>query len=133
MSTLICVGPADVERTWPLVREMIERAYAETDLFMPDVVAWLKAGSGLLWIAADRNNRILAALTTSLEPRPSGLSCRLVANGGEDLSQWKGHIVQIEDYARSQGCVKVVFDGRPGWARVHADYVPKKLTLERVL
>jgi hypothetical protein len=112
---------------------MIERAYAETDLFMPDVVAWLKAGSGLLWIAADENNRILMALTTSLEQRPSGLSCRLVANGGSDLDQWKGLMPNIEEYARSQGCTKIVFDGRQGWARVFTDFAVKKVTLERVL
>lgn len=133
MSTLICVGPADVDRTWPLVSGMIERAYAETDLFMPDVVAWLKAGGGLLWIAADRNNRILAALTTSLEPRPSGLVCRLMANCGHELDQWKGLMSQIEDYARSQGCVKVDFVGRRGWSRVFPDFALTKVVLEKVL
>ncbi len=132
MSVLICVPPDDTERVWPLVQDMIENAYAETDLFLPDVLSWLRDGKGLLWLAVE-GDKILAALTTSLEPRPSGMSCRLVANGGHDIEQWKDHAREIEDYARAEGCVKVCFDGRRGWERIFVGYRPVKVTLEKAL
>ena len=133
MTTLVCIPPDRIEQVWPLVSGMIERAYAVMDLPMPDVLPWLLDNKGLLWVAFD-GHRIVAAMTSSLVPRPSGLGCRLVAAGGNGgLAVWKDHIAEIESYAKSEGCVKVYFDGRPGWGGVLAGYTPKAVSFERGL
>lgn len=132
MSTLICVGPEDVERTWPLVSGMIERAYMKMDLPMPDVLDWLKRGAGLLWLAVD-HSRLLGAATSSIEDRPSGKVFRVEACGGEQLDLWKHHLAEIEGHARASGCGKVTLAGRPGWERVFPEYVVKRVILEKRL
>jgi hypothetical protein len=128
-SKLMCVQPDLIDQVWPSVADLIDSAYREMDLFTPDVLAWLKAGKGLLWIASD-GSRIIAAMTSSLEPRPSGLSCRLVAAGGWDLLLWVEHMEALKRYAKAEGCVKMWFQGRQGWARVLTGYVTKAVILE---
>lgn len=134
MSTsLICVGPDDVARTWPLVEKLFESAYAEMDMFLPDVVGWLKRGEGLLWIVAE-DDRVLTAVTTSIEECPSGRKLLLVANGGEKMERWLHHLTEIEDYyAKEQGCGMVRCIGRPGWSRALPGFTVKAVSLEKRL
>lgn len=132
MTTLICVDPDDVEKVWPIVSDMIDRAYKETDDITPDVCAWLKRRDGLLWLAATPDV-IVAAVTTSFVQRRSGKIMRLWACGGDGVRIWKHHLDEIEDYARSQGCVKVCFDGRRGWERELHGYRPTTSAFEKVL
>lgn len=132
MSTLICVGPDDLDATWPLVRDLLELAYSKTDDVTPDLLPWLKRGDGLLWIAAT-DSKVLVATTTSIVQRASGPVCRIWGLGGSDLSQWIEHIGGIEAYAKAIGCVKVCFDGRRGWERMLPEYKPATIAFEKVL
>ena len=132
MTDLICVGRDDLDKTWPLVEHLFVAAYQATDFPMPDVLAWLKSGEGLLWLASD-GTRVLSALTTALEQRASGMAMTLVANGGEDMAQWVHHLSEIEDYAKSKGCVKMRCIGRQGWSRVLSGYEVKTVSLEKRL
>lgn len=129
-SDLICIAPRVLDEIWPHVSALIEQAYAETDIPLPDVFGWLKAGNGLLWVASD-DAKILGALTTSLEQKPSGLACRMVATAGEGIELWLGHLVEIEEYAKGAGCVKMILDGRRGWERVLPGYAVKAVSLEK--
>ena len=115
---------------WPLVENMIDAAYAAVDEVTPDVLRWLIDEKGLLWVAA-RGDEIIAALTSSLVMKRSGLGCRLVAAGGFELDLWKEHHLQIEAYAKAEGCVKVYFEGRVGWMRAFPDYKCCRVILEK--
>lgn len=131
--SLICVPPSRVSEVWPVVFPLIDAGYAAVDeLTPPDLMEWLSSEKGLLWIA-EQDGRIVAALTTSLERKRSGLVCRMVGCGGTEMNLWKDHHAQIEDYARSEGCVKVVSEGRPGWGRVLPGYRTTGLRLEKDL
>lgn len=132
MSTsLICVGRDDLDKTWPLVEHLFEAAYRQTDYPMPDVLDWLKKGEGLLWIATGDDLKILSALTTSIEQRASGRALVMVANGGDMVGSWKHHVADIEEYAKSRGCVMVRCIGRPGWQRVLPGFEVKAVSLEK--
>lgn len=132
-SALICVPPSDLWSVWPMVEPLIDAAYAEVDQITPDVLSWLEAQKGLLWIATD-GLRVFAACTTSLERRRSGLACRIVACTDESgVSEWKRHLPAIEQYARREGCVKIEVSGRQGWSRVLPGYAPKTVSLEKRL
>lgn len=133
-ATLVCVPPSDVWTLWPAVEPLIDAAYAELDMLTPDVCGWLEAQKGLLWVVTDGVN-VIAAATTSLEPRRGGLACRVVAAGGPGtgLDFWKIHIGAIERYAKAERCYKVEIDGRQGWARVLSGYAPKAVSLEKRL
>lgn len=128
-SALMCVAPSLVEQVWPMVAEMVESSYLAMDLFTPDVLSWLKAEKGLLWIVV-RNNEVIGCATTSLEPRPSGLSCRVVVGGGWDLQVYRNQVEPLKNYARREGCVKFVIQGRIGWARVLPGFTPTGVILE---
>lgn len=130
---LLCIPPDKVGDIWHVVRPMIERAYAETDEEMPDDMAYgLAHGKFLLWISTS-SDKILMALVTALIPRPSGLACKLMVCSGSDMGLWIGKLPQIEAYARAEGCSKVFCEGRPGWARVLAQYQTKRVVLEKRL
>lgn len=132
---LLCVGPDDVPAVWPAVERFIADAYEKTDRLVPDVLGWLAARKGLLWIAVEvPGPRIVAAATSSLESMRGGLSCRIVAGGGDGgVDVWKRHISDLEDYARVEGCYKLWFEGRHGWGRVLPGYVPTTVVFERRL
>jgi hypothetical protein len=64
---LICVAPQMIDKVWPMAEPLIRAGYEAVDEFVPDdIPGWLKAGRGLLWICV-RGERMLAAMTTSLE------------------------------------------------------------------
>lgn len=128
---LLCVSPALVPQIWPMVSKMIDAAYAEVDEITPDVRTWLVDGKGLLWIA-DYDGMIIAALTTSLVMKRSGLVCRMVACGGSQMELWVDFRRQIEEYAKAEGCVKVTAEGRPGWMRA-LGYRVSKVCVEKEL
>jgi hypothetical protein len=132
--SLICVDPALAPEVWSIVRPMIEAAYVEVDEFMPaDFLQSVMAGDRLLWIS-NEGDRIVAVLATALVKRPSGLACRMVVCGGRRMEIWKDSgKAQIEKYARDEGCVKVISEGRPGWARALHGYKQTRISLERVL
>lgn len=129
---LICVGPDMAGRTWPLVSAMVEAAYSEVDEPMPDdMPARISDGRALLWIFV-RADAILAALVTSLSRKPSGLACRMVSCGGSELELWRRCEADIANYARAEGCVKIIAEGRRGWSRVLGnDYEVTRVTLEK--
>ena len=130
---LICVAPHMVGETWPLVRDMIAAGYAAMGEIAPhDLPKWLADKKGLLWISVFEG-AIVAAMTTSLVPSPDGLVLRMVSCGGSHMDLWKQCHSQIEEYAKQEGCVRVVSEGRPGWARVLDGYKVKAVVLEKRL
>lgn len=132
MTTLACVAPELLRDIWPRVSHFIEAAYVATDRVMPDLMPWLDAGKGLLWVVTD-GERFLSAAVTSLELHRSGLACRVSACGGEEMPRWLHHLGEIEQYARDEGCVKVWFEGREGWSRALSGYRPRTVSLEKRL
>lgn len=132
MSHLICVDPDSLDRLWPMVASLIDRAYEATDALMPvDLLLKLRRGDQLLWIATT-DDEVLAALTTELIWRRSGLVLLLKAVGGSEIELWKDHLPAIEDYAWSKGCVKVCGEGRGGWARKLTGYRPTTIAFEKL-
>lgn len=131
---LVCVAPEYVAQLWPHVRAMIDAAFDAVDEYEPaDLFDKLCAGRLLLWLWAP-NAKIEAALITALVPRPSGLTCRLLACGGHGLTDWiDGGHEKIEAYARAEGCVKMEIEGRTGWARVRPEYRAIRIVLEKAL
>lgn len=129
-----CVPPSDVPTIWPMVAGMIDAAFAKLDEPTPDYLPWLVEGKGLLWVYI-RSEGIVAAATSSFQEGRAGKTCRVVAVGGdsghEGRAMWRRCIAEIERYAKTQGCYKVVIDGRHGWMRILSDYHPKCVSFEK--
>ena len=120
---------------WSRVKDMIDTGYAVGDDFMPeDILERVRYGKVLLWVAIDQEDgEIVAAMTTELVPMRSGLVCWMCQCGGKRLGEWWQFHKKIEQYAKAEGCVKVVLRGRPGWERVLDGFKRTSVTLEKML
>lgn len=59
-----------------------------------------------------------------------GMVCHIVALAGQYTNEI---VTEIEQWAASKGCKKVLFTGRKGWARRMPDYTQTSITMEKVI
>lgn len=52
----------------------------------------------------------------------SGLALKIEHLGGGSMRLWLPTLRELEAYARSQGCKKLMWEGRDGWKRLFPDY-----------
>jgi hypothetical protein len=133
MMKLVCVDPACVPEIWPYVEPMIRCALhrsISTDLLT--VTTKLLRQQALLWIAWD-GERIRAAAVTSINTANGRKRCVIVACGGSGMKDWLSLIQEVEQYARSEGCISVAIIGRRGWQRRLKEYRPVAVSLEKAL
>ena len=136
MSVIVsAVEPGMARSIWDRVSDMIDVGYSAGDDFMPkDILERIRYGQVLLWIAIDdESGNIIAAMTTELVPMRSGLVCWMCQCGGDRMQDLKRFHVQIEEYAKAEGCVKVILKGRRGWERVLEGYRVRTVTLEKAI
>ncbi len=102
---------------------------------MPEnILEDIRYGRVVLWVAVDDETAVVhAAMTTELVPMRSGLVCWMRQCAGDRMRDWRDFHVQIEQYARDEGCVKTVLRGREGWERVLPGYKVRSVQLEKVL
>ena len=94
----------------------------------------IRYGKVLLWIAIEEDGgEIHAAMTTELVPMRPGLVCWMCQCGGDRMLDWSRFHTEIEDYAKKEGCVKVILRGRSGWRRILPGYSVKTVQLEKTL
>lgn len=131
---LIAVDPARVKEIWPAARPLIERAYKDGDQNVPpEILHDLTKGRRLLWLAVDGEEKIIAAMLTQLFNMVSGKMLKMQECGGERMRDWKHLRKRVEDYARAEGCTRVLCEGREGWERIMPDYKRVAIVLEKVL
>lgn len=135
--TLICtaLAPDVAAAQWPRLRPLIDEGFAAGGDFMPeDLSQQISEGKVLLWVALDdENGAVHAAMTTELIPMRCGLVCWMGQCAGSGMQNWSHFHTQIEEYAKAEGCVKVVLKGRFGWERVLEGYKVRTVTLEKAL
>lgn len=133
-ASLVCVPPAEIPHWIEIVMPMIDRAYSEFGLDLPEwMLGDLERGHALLWLAVSQEHEILAVLVTRLVPTRRGLECRMSACSGHQMALWSAFHLEIERYAKGEGCVKVTVEGRPGWARALSGYQVARVVLEKDL
>lgn len=128
----MCVPPEMAAEVWPLVGHFLVAASRRGGVDLPEVLGRLRDGRALLWVVADRS-AFVAALLTQIERGDDGLSCRIIAIGGEGAAGWVRLIARIEDYARAEGCARVRFEGRHGWRRHLPEYRVPRAVFEKEL
>jgi hypothetical protein len=125
---LLCVNPTDVQKVWPLARDLILAAIERTDLSdFADIEKDVLAGDQLLWLAI--SDRVEAAATTHL----SRNICTLTACSGHQRERWLPLFARIEKYAKDEGCKAMRIYGRRGWERVLDGYRVEHVILEKAL
>ena len=137
MATIVvtAVEPDFASRIWAKVKDLIDVGYAAGDNFMPEnILEQIRYGTILLWIAIDEESgHIHAAMTTELVPMRCGLVCWMGQCAGDRMQDWSKFHVQIEEYAKNEGCVKLVLKGRRGWEAVLDGFRVRTVQLEKML
>lgn len=134
---LTALSPDVAESQWPALRGMIDEAMAVSGEIMPeDFPARVGRGDVLIWtVINDETADVMSAVTTELTRRREGLVCWVGQCAGRGVKDWVGLVSQIEDYARAEGCVKVVSKCRLGWGELlkGAGYKVRTVQLEKAL
>jgi len=119
---------------WPIVRPFLERSYAKANQDIPETVLDdLRADRRRLWVVVVGSDEIIAAGTTALYQMKTGKMCKIEHFGGMGMNFWLDQLAVIEQYAREQGCDRVMFEGRRGWGRKLVDYQQTAVILEKRL
>ena len=125
---LLCVNPHDIEKTWPLAKDLIRAAIERTGLSdFADIEKSVLAGDQLLWLAI--SDHIEAAATT----RKADNICTIVSCSGHQRERWLPLFATIEKYAKDEGCKAIRIYGRKGWERVLDGYRAEYVILEKQL
>lgn len=128
---LLCIPPDSVRKIWSGVFHMIDAGFAAFDVPMPtDILEQLEGKTRQLWVAV-ADGKIKAAMLTQIFEMRSGKICKALECGGEDLYSWLPLRTGIEEFAKREGCVRVIVEGRPGWSRLLPDYKMIGVTLEK--
>lgn len=120
-----------VEQVWPGAVAMIDEAYASADEVMPtDILDQLRSGHRQLWVVWGDEGKVLAAVMTRVIKMRSCTACQIMACGGDDGERWMHLIARIHEYAKGEGCSKVLIEGRSGWERIFKNYKRIRVVLE---
>lgn len=131
---LVCVDPEKVDELWPHVRPFIDAAF-DTELGddnTDSVKADLDARHALLWIVWN-GNKLIAAATTKIVRVPAKKLCIITTCAGQDLSRWLHFLVDMEKYAKAEGCDAMRIMGRRGWKAMLPTYHEPWVCLEKEL
>lgn len=132
MLQLVCVPPAEVWKIWPRIEGLVDKAFAAFDMPIPvDIREQMRRGTRLLWVAVDTEAKIVGISLTQLFEMRSGKVCKILESAGSQMSECLELMPQIEQYAKREGCSRVIVEGRPGWARMLPDYRTIGVTLEK--
>lgn len=127
------VQPEELETIFPLAAPLIYRIpLLNCQYKLDDVYKELKSESWQLWLMMDKT--IDGVLLTEILDYPL---CRvLVLKGisGRRMHRWIKFLDVIEEYARDNGCSKIMTAGaRRGWRKILADYKHTMVVLEKEL
>lgn len=130
---LVLIPAGDVAKIWSgTVRDMIDAGFAANDVPMPeDMLEQLSSGARQLWLAVAADARIHAAMLTAVYAMRSGKMLKMMECGGSGMHTWLPLRAKIEEYAKAQGCDRVMVEGRMGWRGVLRDYRITGVTLEK--
>ncbi len=130
----VCVPPVQVSEVLPLAQPMIRSAVSRCgDWTEAGIIAGLRKGDFLLWLAISGTDIDAAAVTELLQSEATGRYCNIILCGGRRLGNWAHLKSAIEQYAIDEQCARIRLSGRRGWARAFQDYRQPYITLEKVL
>lgn len=128
---LCAVDPTLLWQIWPIAAPYIEKAFKRNDHMMPDALLHeLRAGEKILWIASD-GERVYGAIVTGIFQMNTGKLCKMLDCGGEEMPQWLHLRATIEEYAKAEGCDRLLIEGRPGWQRLFPEFRLVGVILEK--
>ncbi len=129
---LYAIHPGMAADAFAHAAPFLARSYAESDQDLPaDLLGEIASGAKQLWLAISDSHAIVGAIITALYALADGKVCRMHHCGGDHMESWLHLRAKIEEYAKAEGCVRVMLEGRPGWARKLDDYRVTAVIMEK--
>ncbi len=94
------------------------------------ILIGLKRAQLQLWCAFDQDKMIMAGIT-EIADYPKVRQCLLFLCGGKRMDLWLEALPYVEQWAKEQGCRKVLISGRRGWLRALKGYTERSIVIER--
>lgn len=120
MAEITLVPHSEINKLWPVVKPMLERAVADSRgrVDAIDVYTDLIQNKQTLWIAFDDEKEILGCCTVRIIDYATFRACNLENIAGDEMDKWiwDGFKV-LSRYARDMKCQRLEGQGRPGWER----------------
>ena len=115
--SVIAVPAPLVARVWPKAAKLLAPAisWGPCPANLDQVYEDLQARVAQLWLVDG------GAIVTETYETDEGEICRVAYAGGSLEAGLKG-LPTIEDWARRNGCTKMIVEGRKGWARALRPY-----------
>jgi len=131
---IACADAGHVTQVWPIAAELIKSATDHDDLADFSVLECdVLEGRALLWLVADDDLKVQAAVVTQVAGINGARYCTIVACGGQHSEEWLPLIDAIETYAKLEACAAMRIYGCRGWLRLLPDYKQIGFILERAL
>lgn len=130
---------AYVDDVWDRVSPFLQRAVnvARGKHDINSVYKEIKQGKEHLWLFHNKNDEIVAALTTEFAYYPLRVNLSVSFLGSDDSSfthqDWVNALDPLEEFGKIHGCSALEFTGRRAWARLFKDsgFVETFTTVER--
>lgn len=128
---LAAIGPRDLPAWWPRLLPLVQKWIARGDgeWAIPEVYDAITARDLQCWVALKEGEPTALALTELWNSRKRKY-CQVVAlaaKGDDELDAWLTFHVDIEAWAKQNGCDRVRGDGRLGWERALKPFGYKRL------
>jgi hypothetical protein len=120
-------GRSPLQTLWPAIAPLLERAveYSDGMTTLEEQRIAIAEKRHQLWVVATNGKQIIAAAVSTLQKFPSGLVLATITLLGGDNGSIKDLIelrAEFESWAKVEGCNRVRFFARKGWARYLPDY-----------
>lgn len=130
---LAACDPKMLEVLWPHARRFLLQSYVKNDQTVPHwLLEDIRLGRRVLWLLI-KDNIMVGAGTTAIFEMVSGRLCKIEHFAGSGMDEWSHLRTVIEEYAKREGCARVMCEGRPGWQRILTDYEVTAVVLEKRL
>lgn len=129
-------GESPLQTMWPMIAPLLERAIDHSDdtETLAETYAALIAKQKQLWVVVGDDKKVTGAAVTMLQTFKTGLvmaSITLLGGESGNLKDILGFRGELETWAKTEGCNRVRFYARKGWAKYLPDYRLAKYVLSK--
>lgn len=117
--SLVLMHPDEIDGVWSVMQDYVVAALDRDhgELSVDDIYHYLRAGEAQMWALYDDSGLVKCGLVTQLQEYEQLRVCRVLVLAGRD-ADWERYSVDVESWARDEGCQRVESICRPGFARV---------------
>jgi hypothetical protein len=120
MRAVVAINPMQVGHVWPAVEPLVSAALEHGDggYTEADVLDEIRQQRLVLWLGLNEGHPEMM-MTTEIVARPRNKVVFVRHMAGRDFGEWqKAGEPRLLDFAKAEGCVAILGDGRMGWSRL---------------